>query len=246
VGNSGVWKHGVDLSHPPAATCQSSNEAMPSKPVRPTTRPTGDSNGMPATKGTEMEPRMNHPAMVVSGAMDALQALSTTAARTGVPFATRKMVELRASQINDCSFCVDMHTRELRKAGESEERIATVAAWREAPWFSGAERAALALTEAVTRLADRPGSVTDEIWQAAADHYDEAQLGGLLIEIGSINVWNPTSGTASTPPPTSSPAATRSDRRARIGDGSPRTRRTKRARCATLRCARSSQASGQR
>jgi AhpD family alkylhydroperoxidase len=100
------------------------------------------------------------------------------------------MVELRASQINGCSFCVDMHSRELRKAGESEERIATVAAWREAPWFSDAERAALALTEAVTRLADRPESVTDEIWQAVAEHYDEPQLGGLLIEIGTINVWN--------------------------------------------------------
>jgi AhpD family alkylhydroperoxidase len=137
-----------------------------------------------------MEPRMNHPAMVVPGAMDALQALSTAAARTGVPFATRKMVELRASQINGCSVCVDMHARELRKAGESEERIATVAAWREAPWFSDAERAALDLTEAVTRLADRGESVTDEIWQAAAEHYDEAALGGLLLEIGSINVWN--------------------------------------------------------
>jgi AhpD family alkylhydroperoxidase len=133
---------------------------------------------------------MNHPAMVVSGAMDALQALSKAAAKTGVPFATRKIVELRASQINGCSVCVDMHTRELRKAGEGEERIATVAAWRETPWFSDAERAALALTEALTRLADRPESVTDEIWQAAAKHYDEAQLGGLLIEIGTINVWN--------------------------------------------------------
>jgi AhpD family alkylhydroperoxidase len=146
--------------------------------------------GSRPTKGTEMEPRMNHPAMVVPGAMDALQALGTAAAKTGVPFATRKMVELRASQINGCSVCVDMHTRELRKAGESEERIATVAAWREAPWFNDAERAALDLTEAVTRLADRSESVTDEIWQAAAEHYDEAALGGLLLEIGSINVWN--------------------------------------------------------
>jgi AhpD family alkylhydroperoxidase len=137
-----------------------------------------------------MEPRMNHPVAVVPGAMEALQGLSTAAARTGLPFAVRKMVELRASQINACSFCVDMHARELRKAGESEERIATVAAWREAPWFSDAERAALALTEALTRLADRPGAVTDEIWQAAAEHYDEAQLGGLLVEIGAINVWN--------------------------------------------------------
>jgi AhpD family alkylhydroperoxidase len=133
---------------------------------------------------------MNHPAMIVPGAMEAMQALSKAAARTGVPFATLKMVQLRASQINGCSFCVDLHARELRKAGESEERIATVAAWREAPWYSEAERAALALTEALTRLADRPGSVTDEIWEDAAQHYDETQLGGLLVDIGSINVWN--------------------------------------------------------
>jgi AhpD family alkylhydroperoxidase len=143
-----------------------------------------------AMKGTEMESRMNHPAMIVPGAMEALQALSKAAAKTGVPFATRKIVELRASQINGCSVCVDMHTRELRKAGESEERIATVAAWRETSWFSEAERAALALTEAVTRLADRPDAVTDDIWHAAAKHYDDVQLGGLLIDIGTINVWN--------------------------------------------------------
>ena len=137
-----------------------------------------------------MEPRMNHPVAVVPGAMEALQALSKAATKTGVPFATLKMVDLRASQINGCSFCVEMHARELRKAGESEERIATVAAWREAPWYSDAERAALALTEAVTRIADRPESITDEVWADAAKHYDESQLGGLLITIGSINVWN--------------------------------------------------------
>ena len=85
---------------------------------------------------------------------------------------------------------VDMHARELRKAGESEERIATVAAWRDAPWFSDAERAALALTEAVTRIADRPDPVGDEIWAEAARHYDEKQLSGLLLDIATINVWN--------------------------------------------------------
>jgi len=137
-----------------------------------------------------MEPRMNHPVAVVPGALEALQGVSKAAAKTGVPDATAKMVALRASQINGCSFCVEMHTRELREAGESEERIATVAAWREAPWFSDAERAALALTEAVTRIADRPESITDEIWADAAMHYDESQLGGLLLDIGAINVWN--------------------------------------------------------
>jgi AhpD family alkylhydroperoxidase len=137
-----------------------------------------------------MQPRMNHPAMVVPGAFKAMQALSTAVGEAGVPFATLKMVELRASQINGCSFCVDMHARELREAGESEERIATVAAWREAPWFTDAERSALALTEALTRLADQPGSVTDAIWAEAAEHFDETELSAVLLNIGVINVWN--------------------------------------------------------
>jgi AhpD family alkylhydroperoxidase len=146
-----------------------------------------------------MEARMNHPVMVVPAAMEAMQALNTAVAKTGVRLVTRKLVELRASQINGCSWCVEAHARELREAGESEERIATVAAWREAPWFSDAERAALALTEAVTRLADRPESVTDEIWERATEHYDETQLAGLLLDIGSINVWNRLNAATRTP-----------------------------------------------
>ena len=137
-----------------------------------------------------MEPRMQHPVMVVPGALESLQGLSKAAASTGVPYATLKMVELRASQINGCSLCVNMHSVELREAGESEERIATVAAWREAPWFTDAERAALALAEAVTRVADRPESITERVWADAAAHYDEKQLSGLLLDIGAINVWN--------------------------------------------------------
>jgi AhpD family alkylhydroperoxidase len=137
-----------------------------------------------------MEPRMKHPVAIVPGALEALQGVSKAAAKTGVPFATLKFVELRASQINGCSLCCEMHARELRGAGETEERIATVAAWREAPWFTDAERAALALAEAVTRIADRPESITDETWAAAAEHYDEPQLAGLLLDIGAINVWN--------------------------------------------------------
>lgn len=137
-----------------------------------------------------MEARMNHPVMVVPEAMEALQGLSKAAAGTGVPLATLKMVELRASQINGCSFCVDLHSRELRQAGESEQRIATVAAWREAPWFTDAERAALDLTEALTRIADRPESLTEATWAEAVAHYDEKQLSGLLLAIGAIGVWN--------------------------------------------------------
>ncbi len=137
-----------------------------------------------------MEPRMTNPAMTVPGAMDALQRLGAAARRAGVPAATLYLIEVRASQINGCSVCLDMHTRELKAAGEPDERIFMVGAWREAPYFSDAERAALALTEAVTRLADRSDPVPDEVWEEAARHYDESQLGGLVIAIASINAWN--------------------------------------------------------
>ena len=137
-----------------------------------------------------MEPRMTNPAMTVPGAMDALQRLGAAARRAGVPAATLYLIEVRASQINGCSVCLDMHTRELKAAGEPDERIFMVGAWREAPYFSDAERAALALTEAVTRLADRADPVPDEVWEEAARHYDESQLGGLVIAIASINAWN--------------------------------------------------------
>ena len=113
---------------------------------------------------------------------------SPSAARS-VPI-NHELVHLRASQINGCSVCVDMHAKALRKAGESEERVFAVSAWREAPFFSDAERAALALTEALTRLADKEEPVPDAIWDAAAEHFDEAQLAALVLDIAQINVWN--------------------------------------------------------
>ncbi len=137
-----------------------------------------------------MEPRMTNPAMVVPGAMAALQKLAAGARRSGVPATTLYLVEVRASQINGCSVCLDMHTRELRNAGEPDERIFMVGAWREAPYYTDAERAALALTEALTRLADSPDGVPDEVWDEAARHYDESQLAGLVITIAGINAWN--------------------------------------------------------
>ena len=103
---------------------------------------------------------------------------------------TLELVHLRASQINGCSVCVDMHARELKKAGETDERLFAVAAWRDAPYFTDAERAALALTEAVTRLSDRPDPVPDEIWDEAARHYDEPALAALVTPDRQINVWN--------------------------------------------------------
>ena len=136
-----------------------------------------------------MTARMTNPAFAVAGAMDALGAVAKTISRARVPI-SRELVHLRASQINGCSVCVDLHAKAARTAGESEERVFAVAAWRETPYFSEAERAALALTEALTRLADRPDQVGDAIWDAAAEHFDEEQLGALVLDIALVNLWN--------------------------------------------------------
>jgi AhpD family alkylhydroperoxidase len=137
-----------------------------------------------------MQARIKNPALSVPGALDALQQLAASATHAGIPETTLYLVHLRASQINGCSVCVDIHSRELEFAGESSERILTVAAWRETPYFSEAERAALALTEAGTRLADRADPVPDEVWDEAARHYSEAQLAALVVAIASINAFN--------------------------------------------------------
>jgi AhpD family alkylhydroperoxidase len=137
-----------------------------------------------------MQPRIQNPVMTVRGAMEALQKLGAAARKAGVPVSTLYLIEVRASQINGCSVCLDMHTRELKAAGEPDERILMVGAWREAPYYSDAERAALALTEAATRLADRSDPIPDEIWEEAASHYDESQLAGLVLAIAGINAWN--------------------------------------------------------
>jgi AhpD family alkylhydroperoxidase len=137
-----------------------------------------------------MQARIENPAMMVLGALEAFQQLGAAAADTGISETTLQMVELRASQINRCSGCVDIHTRALGHLDESSERIHLVAAWREAPYFTDAERAALALAEAATRLADRADAVPDEIWHEAARHYSEAQLAGLVVAIATINAYN--------------------------------------------------------
>lgn len=137
-----------------------------------------------------MQARMKNPAMVAPGAMEAIMALGKAIEGGGVPKKTLELVYLRASQINGCSVCVDMHARGLKHEGESEERAFAVAAWRDAPYFTDAERAALALTEAVTRMSDREDPVSDAIWNEAAKHYDEKALGTLVLSIAMINVWN--------------------------------------------------------
>ncbi|MHC1950065.1 carboxymuconolactone decarboxylase family protein [Bradyrhizobium sp. UFLA06-06] len=136
-----------------------------------------------------MKARMNHPVMVVPEAMKALQALSEST-KPALPEKLLELVHLRASQINGCSVCVDMHPKLARRAGETDERLFAVGAWRDAPYFTEAERAALALTEAVTRLSDREDPVADAVWDEAAKHFDEQQLASLVLGIAAINVWN--------------------------------------------------------
>ena len=116
--------------------------------------------------------------------------LGAAAEKGGLPSRTIGLVHLRASQINGDSACVDQHPRYLRKAGETDERLFALAAWRQAPYFTDAERAALALTEAVTRLSEQTDPVPEEIWDEAARHYDEPALAALILSIATINVWN--------------------------------------------------------
>ena len=137
-----------------------------------------------------MQARMNNPVMVVPDALQALQALSSAVQQGGVPPKTLELVNLRVSQINGCGVCAVQHPRIARKLGETDERLFAVTAWREAPYFTEAERAALALAEAATRMSDRADPVPDEIWDEAARHYDERALASLVIAIASINVWN--------------------------------------------------------
>ena len=137
-----------------------------------------------------MHSRMPNPTMIIPDAMKALRALSASIENRGVPAKTLALAELRASQINGCSVCVEMHSKQLKKLGESDERLFAVAAWRDTPYFNDAERAALALAESLTRIADRPDPVADDLWEEVTRHYDEPARAALIIAIGTINVWN--------------------------------------------------------
>lgn len=137
-----------------------------------------------------MQPRIKSPVFAFPGTREALLTLTKATENCGIPRSTFELIHLRASQINGCSVCVDMHSRMLRKLGEKAERIFTAAVWRETPYFSDAERAAFALTEAMCRLSDREDPVPDEIWNEAASHYNETQLAALVLSIATINVWN--------------------------------------------------------
>ena len=119
-----------------------------------------------------------------------INAASAVVIDSALPKATQELVKIRASQINGCAGCLDMHTKEAAHAGESSVRLNLVAVWREATVFTEAERAALELTEQGTRIADAAGGVTDEAWANAAKHYDNEQLVALVVLIALINTYN--------------------------------------------------------
>jgi AhpD family alkylhydroperoxidase len=140
-----------------------------------------------------MEARMTNPATILE-AGPAIQALYKSVYNGGAPQAVLGLVHLRASQINGCSPCVDAGVKGMRKLGESDERIGLVAAWREAPYYTDEERAALAFTEAATRMADKSDAVPDEVWDAAAQFFDEKQLAAIVLMAAVTNLFNRLNG----------------------------------------------------
>jgi AhpD family alkylhydroperoxidase len=131
--------------------------------------------------------------------MKGIQSIIKAAHAAGVPRSTMELAHLRVSQINGCSPCVYSGAISAKKAGESDERLFAVAAWRETDLFSDAERAALALAESMTRLADRPDPVSDEVWNEAAKHFDEKQMAGLLLWVATTNLFNRLNATTKQP-----------------------------------------------
>jgi len=137
-----------------------------------------------------MQARLKNPAEILPEMMPAILNLMKVTKQGGVPEKTMELVHLRVSQINGCSVCMYGGAVHARKAGETDDRLFTVAAWRDAPFFTEAERAALALAEATTRIADRGDAVPDEIWNEAKKHYDERGLAALILMIGMVNLFN--------------------------------------------------------
>jgi AhpD family alkylhydroperoxidase len=137
-----------------------------------------------------MKARMQNPAVIIPEAMKPLLAVVKATQLGGVPEETLELVHLRASQINGCGVCVEGSLRTGRKAGLSDGQLFSVAAWREAPFYSDAQRAALALSEAATRISDTADPVPDEVWDEAAKHFDERQLSAILLMIGVTNLFN--------------------------------------------------------
>ena len=137
-----------------------------------------------------MQARMENPARLLPETVGAVGTLYKAARSSGVPADTLELVHLRASQINGCGFCVASGARSAKKNGMSDEKLFSVAAWRETDHYTDAERAALALAESATRLADRSDAVPDAVWAEAAAHFDEKQLAGIVLWIATTNFFN--------------------------------------------------------
>ncbi|MFF4052471.1 carboxymuconolactone decarboxylase family protein [Streptomyces chartreusis] len=138
-----------------------------------------------------MEPRLDYFGNPLAGkVLRHINSASKLLADSSLPITIQELVKIRASQINGCGFCTDMHTKDAAEAGETAQRLNLVAAWREAKVFTEAERAALELAEQGTRIADAASGVTDEAWADAAKHFDEEQLVALISLLGVINAYN--------------------------------------------------------
>ena len=137
-----------------------------------------------------MNARMTNPAEILPDATKGIQNIYKAIAQAGASGTVLELVHLRASQINGCSPCVYGGIKSALKNGETDERLHQVAAWRDCDLFTDAERAALEMTEAATRLADTPNAVTDEMWDAVADHFDEKQLSAIVLMIALTNMFN--------------------------------------------------------
>lgn len=136
------------------------------------------------------QPRLKSPGMILPDVVQGIQTIIGGVYKSGAARSTLELVHLRVSQINGCAPCIDSGWRSAKKAGESDERLFNVAGWRHAPYYSDAERAALALAEATTRLADREDAVPDAIWDEAARHHDEKALAALVTWISLVNLFN--------------------------------------------------------
>ncbi|HRE28831.1 MAG TPA: carboxymuconolactone decarboxylase family protein [Anaerolineales bacterium] len=134
-----------------------------------------------------MEPRLDYGKTLPEG-VRAINALDRYATTSGLEAPLRELIRLRASQINGCAYCVDMHTKDARTGGESEQRLYSLSVWRETPYYTDRERAALALTEAVTLISTE--RVSDAVYAEATRHFTDEELVKLLINISIINVWN--------------------------------------------------------
>jgi AhpD family alkylhydroperoxidase len=134
-----------------------------------------------------MEPRIDY-YRVAHGAVEALRGLETYIGQTGLERPLLELVKVRASQINGCAYCIDMHTKDARLREETEQRLYALSAWRETPFFTERERAALTWTEAVTEIAK--SGIPDDVYEAARQHFSEKELVDLTLAVIAINGWN--------------------------------------------------------